>query len=272
MSKYIPQIWFLKKFSHWGFETLIKIKFLSAYSSFFLRIRRLPGKCLSVYIENGEFRVVCGTQSRLRIRGKNLCAHGDNAKRYKTGDILVVNGPTWKIFQILTFYTKWVGLSQKTISRYCPFKSLRWKNNRDKMYQGYPSLSLLEGGVENRQYLDEYFNDSMGTGRQLGDWYIKFFFFYSGGSLGTFQTACVVEKSYLFCFVVVTCKLYRRSKGFCNGRRNNLSGFRNFVLSLKFSGLERQPENGSTGTDSDLEKFNKNRRLRKTIRDSMQIL
>jgi hypothetical protein len=60
---------------------------------------------LSAYSENtgkvfkriwriGEFRVVCGTQSCLRIRGKNLCAHGENAKRYKTGDILVINGPT----------------------------------------------------------------------------------------------------------------------------------------------------------------------------------
>jgi hypothetical protein len=38
-----------------------------------------------------QFMVVCGTQSRLRIRGKNLCAHGENAKRHKTGDILVNN-------------------------------------------------------------------------------------------------------------------------------------------------------------------------------------
>ncbi len=50
--------------------------------------------CLSVYGEYGEFRVVCGTQSRLRIRGKNLCAHGEEAKRYKTGNILVNNRPT----------------------------------------------------------------------------------------------------------------------------------------------------------------------------------
>ncbi len=38
-------------------------------------------------------RVVCGTQCRLRLRRKNLCAHGENAKRHKTGDILVNNGP-----------------------------------------------------------------------------------------------------------------------------------------------------------------------------------
>jgi hypothetical protein len=51
-----------------------------------------------VYMEDAanslQFRVVCGTQSRLRIRGKNLCAHGEDAKRHKTGDIFVNNGPT----------------------------------------------------------------------------------------------------------------------------------------------------------------------------------
>ncbi len=51
-------------------------------------------KVFSVYGEYGEFRVVRGTQSRLRIHGKILCAHGENAKRYETGDILVINGPT----------------------------------------------------------------------------------------------------------------------------------------------------------------------------------
>jgi hypothetical protein len=57
---------------------------------------------LSAYSENtwkvfkriwSEFRVVCDTQSRIRIHGKNLCAHGEDAKRHKTGDILVNNGP-----------------------------------------------------------------------------------------------------------------------------------------------------------------------------------
>ncbi len=119
----------MSKFEFWtNFCTKLlrhkwKIKFISAYSSFFLRIRRIHGKCLSVYGEYGEW-VVCGTQSRLRIHGKNLCVHGENANRYKTGDILVINGPTWKIFYIITFYTKWVRLSQKTISRYCPFKAI----------------------------------------------------------------------------------------------------------------------------------------------------
>jgi hypothetical protein len=62
-------------------------KFLSTYSYFFKRIRRIQGKCLSAYEEYGEFRVVCGTQNCLRIRGNNLCLHGEDAKRYKTVNI-----------------------------------------------------------------------------------------------------------------------------------------------------------------------------------------
>jgi hypothetical protein len=66
-------------------------KFLSAYSYFFKRIRRIRGKCLSAYGEYGEFRVVSGTQNCLRIRGKNLCVHGENAKRHKTVNISLNN-------------------------------------------------------------------------------------------------------------------------------------------------------------------------------------
>jgi hypothetical protein len=35
--------------------------------------------------------VVCGTQNSLRIRGKNLCVHGEDAKRRKTVYISVNN-------------------------------------------------------------------------------------------------------------------------------------------------------------------------------------
>ncbi len=59
-------------------------KFLSAYSYYFMRIRRIRGKYLSVHGEYGEFRVVCGTYNRLRIRGQNLCVHGEDAKSNKT--------------------------------------------------------------------------------------------------------------------------------------------------------------------------------------------
>jgi hypothetical protein len=55
-----------------------------------------------VYGENGKFRAVCDTQNRLRIRGKNLCVHGEDAKKHKTEDIAVNNG---QIFLILYFYT-----------------------------------------------------------------------------------------------------------------------------------------------------------------------
>jgi hypothetical protein len=41
----------------------------------------MRGMYLSVYGEYGEYRVVCGTQNRLPIRGKNLCVHGEEAKR-----------------------------------------------------------------------------------------------------------------------------------------------------------------------------------------------
>jgi hypothetical protein len=73
-------------------------KFLSAYSYFFKRIRRIRGKCLSAYGEYGEFRVVCGTQNSLRIRGKNLCVHGENAKRHKTVNISFNNNTNLNFF------------------------------------------------------------------------------------------------------------------------------------------------------------------------------
>jgi hypothetical protein len=47
------------------------------------------GECsesVKAYMENTvnlEFRVVCGTQNRLGIRGKKLCVHGKDAKRHK---------------------------------------------------------------------------------------------------------------------------------------------------------------------------------------------
>jgi hypothetical protein len=61
---------------------LWKWKFLSAHSLFFLRIRRIRRKYLSVHEEYSIFRVVCATQfSKLsRRRGKNLCLHGKDTK------------------------------------------------------------------------------------------------------------------------------------------------------------------------------------------------
>ncbi len=57
-------------------------KFLSAYSSFFLRLPRTCGKNWSVYGEKyGKFRAVCGIPNDLRIRGKNLCVHGEDTQQ-----------------------------------------------------------------------------------------------------------------------------------------------------------------------------------------------
>ncbi len=53
-----------------------------------------------------------------------LCVTMENThngeKRRKSEHISINNGPTFS--QILSFSTGWVGLGQKTISRYCPFK------------------------------------------------------------------------------------------------------------------------------------------------------
>jgi hypothetical protein len=59
---------------------------LSAYSentrNVFKRLQRMRGKYLRVYGKYDECRVVCGTQNCLRIRGKNLCVHGEDAERF----------------------------------------------------------------------------------------------------------------------------------------------------------------------------------------------
>ncbi len=56
-------------------------KFFSVYSSFLLRIPRICGKNWSVYGEYGKFRAVCGIPNYLRIRGKNLCVHGEDTQQ-----------------------------------------------------------------------------------------------------------------------------------------------------------------------------------------------
>ncbi len=66
-----------------------------------------------------------------RIRGKNLCVSGEDVKglltyspntpKDKSVFISVNNNTSVKFFYILSIYIKWDRLSQKTISRYCPF-------------------------------------------------------------------------------------------------------------------------------------------------------
>ncbi len=67
-----------------------------------------------------------------RIRGKNLCVHGEDAKRllayspYTPVYISVNNNTNLNLFKILSNYIIWDRLSQKTISRYCPFDTDFW--------------------------------------------------------------------------------------------------------------------------------------------------
>ncbi len=48
--------------------------------------------------------------------------------------ISVNNGSTWNKFQILFFYNRYDGLSQKTISLYCPFKRISSSNLTQDAY------------------------------------------------------------------------------------------------------------------------------------------
>ncbi len=57
-----------------------------------------------------------------RRRKDTLGVFSIYAKRHKSVYIFVNNNTNVKIFWILSIYTIWDGLSQKTISRYCPFK------------------------------------------------------------------------------------------------------------------------------------------------------
>ncbi len=70
-----------------------------------------------------------------RKRGKNLCVHGEDAKRLLAYQENTPRDIKMFISQLIKirikknlysfFYTIWDGLSLKTISRYCPFKEPR---------------------------------------------------------------------------------------------------------------------------------------------------
>jgi|LakMenEpi03Aug12_release.lakeMendotaPanAssembly.Ray.scaffolds.fasta_scaffold462044_1 hypothetical protein len=57
-----------------------------------------------------------------RRRKETLGVLGKYAKRHKSVYISVNNNANLNILEILLIYTVWNGLSQTTISRYCPFK------------------------------------------------------------------------------------------------------------------------------------------------------
>jgi hypothetical protein len=57
------------------------------------------GKVLKYIWRIGEIRVFWGTQNSLRLRGKKLCVHGEDAKRHKTVFISVDNNQNFIFFR-----------------------------------------------------------------------------------------------------------------------------------------------------------------------------
>jgi hypothetical protein len=95
---------------------------------------------LSIYGEYGKCRVVCGIDiivseyaeriyATSRRRKETLGVLGEYAKRHKSVYISVSNNTNFNFEKIFFIYIIWNGISQKTISRYCPFK-------RKKDYSG----------------------------------------------------------------------------------------------------------------------------------------
>ncbi len=58
-----------------------------------------------------------------RRRKETLDVFSYYAKRHKSAYISDNNNTNLKFFYVLSIYTRWDGLSEKTISRYCPFKT-----------------------------------------------------------------------------------------------------------------------------------------------------
>ncbi len=85
-------------------KTLLNAKISLRVFLLLLHIRRIQGKCLSVYGEYGEFMVLCVTQNRFRIRGKNLCVHAEDAKRHIIVKIFVNNHTNFNFLKILSMY------------------------------------------------------------------------------------------------------------------------------------------------------------------------
>jgi hypothetical protein len=100
-----------------------------------------------------------------RVRGKDLCVHGEDAKRLlayypNTPRDIQMCISRLIIIQILIFlkilsnYTIWDRLSQKTISRYCTFNMVsRGSKEMSSLYLGCPKAPSnispdAEGGCE----------------------------------------------------------------------------------------------------------------------------
>ncbi len=125
------------------------------------RIRRLRRKYLSVYGEYGNLGLFA-VHKIVSECAESISTHSENAwkeymrtwrrrketlgvfslyaKRYKSLYISVNNNTNLNLFKILSNYIIWDRLSQKTISRYCPFKStlssqphLKWDVQRQPL-------------------------------------------------------------------------------------------------------------------------------------------
>jgi hypothetical protein len=89
---------------------------------------------LSVYWVYGECRVVCSSQNppntrkesmrTWRRRKETFGVFWEYAKIHKRVYIIVNNNTNFDLLKILFVYIIWNGLSQKTISRYCPLSLL----------------------------------------------------------------------------------------------------------------------------------------------------
>ncbi len=94
-----------------------------------------------------------------RIRGKNLCVHGEDAKRLFTyspkspKDIKVYLSRLIIIRMLNSFifflYIIWDRLSQKTISRYCPFNYCTKEGEGIKRWSSYFWVLLHNSGFCN---------------------------------------------------------------------------------------------------------------------------
>jgi hypothetical protein len=127
------------------------------------RIRRLRRKYLSVYGEYGNLglfavhKIVSECPESIQTHSENtrkefmrpwrrrketLGVFSLCAKRYKSEYIFVNNNTNVNLFKILSNYIIWDRLSQKTISRYCPFKGYHFRGCVHNGPPHYKKLSM----------------------------------------------------------------------------------------------------------------------------------
>ncbi len=113
-------------------------------------IRRMRRKYLSVceeYSKLGLFAVhkivsICAEVFKCirRVRGKDLCVHGEDIQMCISWLIII---QILIFLKLLSNYTIWDRLSQKTISRYCTFNMVGRGSKRDVVYIPWLTKSAL---------------------------------------------------------------------------------------------------------------------------------